>query len=75
MNTAISNESIRQLFTGARTHHAWQDKPVADGLLQEIYDLTKWGPTSANALPLRIVFVKSKSAKEKLLPARHSNFV
>src|ERR1017187_2364461 len=69
MNTAISNESIRHLFTGARTHHAWQDKPVDDGLLHEIYDLTKWGPTSANCSPIRIVFVKSQSAKEKLLPA------
>jgi 3-hydroxypropanoate dehydrogenase len=69
MNTPISISSIQQLFTAARTHHAWRDKPVADGLLQEIYDLTKWGPTSANASPLRIVFVKSKSAKEKLLPA------
>jgi 3-hydroxypropanoate dehydrogenase len=69
MNTAIANESIRQLFTGARTHHAWQDKPVDDGLLHDIYDLTKWGPTSANCSPIRIVFVKSQSAKEKLLPA------
>src|ERR1700735_4267941 len=69
MNTPISISSIHQLFTEARTHHAWQDKPVADGLLQEIYDLAKWGPTSANSLPMRIVFVKSKSAKEKLLPA------
>jgi 3-hydroxypropanoate dehydrogenase len=69
MNTAISNESIRQLFTGARTHHAWQDQPVDDGLLHDIYDQTKWGPTSANCSPIRIVFVKSQSAKEKLLPA------
>jgi nitroreductase len=69
MTTAISNESIQQLFTAARTHHAWLDKPVADGLLQEIYDLAKWGPTSANSLPMRIVFVKSNSAKEKLMPA------
>ena len=69
MNTAISNESIRQLFTGARSHHAWQDKPVDDGLLHDIYDLTRWGPTSANCSPIRIVFVKSQSAKEKLLPA------
>ena len=68
MTTAISTESIRQLFTGARTHHAWQDKPVDDGLLHDIYDLTKWGPTSANCSPIRIVFVKSQSAKEKLLP-------
>jgi 3-hydroxypropanoate dehydrogenase len=69
MNTAISNESIAQLFTAARTHHSWLDKPVADGLLREIYDLAKWGPTSANCLPMRIHFVKSKAEKEKLFPA------
>src|SRR5882762_6973949 len=69
MNTPISISSIQQLFTEARTHHGWQDKPVEDGLLQEIYDLAKWGPTSANSLPMRIVFVKSTSAKEKLIPA------
>jgi 3-hydroxypropanoate dehydrogenase len=69
MNTPISISSIQQLFTNARTHHAWTDKTVTDGLLREIYDLTKWGPTSANASPMRIVFVKSKSAKEKLIPA------
>ena len=69
MNTAISKESIQQLFTAARTHHAWQERDVADGLLHEIYDLAKCGPTSANSLPMRIVFVKSKAAKEKLLPA------
>ena len=69
MNTAISIQSIQQLFTAARTHHAWQDRPVPDDLLQEIYELTKWAPTSANSLPMRVVFVKSKAAKEKLLPA------
>ena len=69
MNTAISIMSIQQLFTAARTHHAWQDRDIADELLQEIYDLAKWGPTSANSLPMRIVFVKSNSAKEKLMPA------
>jgi 3-hydroxypropanoate dehydrogenase len=69
MNTAISPESIQQLFTTARTHHVWQNKPVADELLREVYDLAKWGPTSCNCLPMRIVFVKSKAAKEKLFPA------
>jgi len=69
MNRAISVMAIQQLFTDARTHHAWQDRDVADGLLHEIYDLAKWGPTSANSLPMRIVYVKSKAAKEKLIPA------
>jgi nitroreductase len=69
MNTPISISSIQQLFTEARTHHTWQDRDVVDGLLHEIYDLAKWGPTSANSSPMRVVFVKSKSAKEKLMPA------
>lgn len=69
MNKAISIVAIQQLFTDARTHHAWQDREVADGLLHEIYDLAKWGPMSANSLPMRIVFVKSKATKEKLIPA------
>src|SRR6476660_10381141 len=69
MNKPISITSIQQLFTEARTHHAWHDRDVADGLLHQIYDLAKWGPTSANSLPMRIVFVKSESAKEKLIPA------
>jgi hypothetical protein len=46
MNTAISIMSIQQLFTAARTHHAWQDRDIADGLLHEIYDLAKWGQHS-----------------------------
>jgi len=41
MNTAIPIMSIQQLFTAARTHHAWQDRDIADGLLHEIYDLAK----------------------------------
>jgi 3-hydroxypropanoate dehydrogenase len=69
MNTPIAKDAIRQLFTDARTHHAWQDKEVSDELLRDVYDLAKWGPTSANSLPMRVVFVKSKGAKEKLIPA------
>lgn len=57
------------IFREARTHYAWMDEPVSDELLQEVYELTKWGPTGANAQPLRIVFVKSAEAKERLLPA------
>ncbi len=69
MNQAISQEAIKQLFTEARSHHAWLDQPVADETLRSIYDLTKWGPTSVNAGPLRIVFVKSAEQKEKLIPS------
>jgi 3-hydroxypropanoate dehydrogenase len=57
------------LFRSACTHSVWQDKPVSDELLREIYDLMKWAPTSANCSPARIVFVKSDDAKKRLLPA------
>jgi len=69
LNTPISMEAMRQLFTDAHTHHAWLDKEVSDELLREVYNLAKWGPTSANSSPMRILYVKSKAAKEKLLPA------
>ncbi|MES2015548.1 MAG: malonic semialdehyde reductase [Pseudomonadota bacterium] len=58
---------LAQLFTEARTHSVWQDKPVSDEQLRAIYDLMKWGPTSANSSPGRIVFVKSAAAKELLV--------
>ncbi|SIO02733.1 Nitroreductase family protein [Singulisphaera sp. GP187] len=69
MNTAIPIMFIQQLFTAARTHHDLQDRDVPDGLLQEIYDLAKWGPTSVNSLPMRIVFVKSNSVKNNRMTA------
>jgi 3-hydroxypropanoate dehydrogenase len=56
------------IFREARTHHFWLDKPVSESLLREAYDLAKMGPTSANMFPMRIVFVRSKEAKEKLRP-------
>jgi 3-hydroxypropanoate dehydrogenase len=65
---SISAEATAQLFTEARTHHAWTDKPVPDSMLRSLYNLAKWGPTSANSLPMRIIFVRSKEAKEKLYP-------
>jgi 3-hydroxypropanoate dehydrogenase len=65
----LSDEALDLIFRHARTHSVWQAKPVDDGLLQEVYDLAKMGPTSANMCPMRIVFVKSAVAKEKLKPA------
>jgi 3-hydroxypropanoate dehydrogenase len=66
---ASSDDSLDLLFRKARTHNAWLDKPVDDTLLARIYDLAKMGPTSANMSPMRIVFVKSQAAKERLKPA------
>ena len=56
------------LFVDARTHNFWSDKPVTDQLLQDLYDLLKWGPTAANCCPARFVFVKSAAAKARLVP-------
>ncbi len=65
---AISEEAIKQIFTEARTYPGWLPDPVADETLHAIYDVMKWGPTSANLSPARILFVKSPEAKEKLIP-------
>lgn len=72
MSEAITPAALETLFTGARTHSGWLDMPVSDQTLREIYDLMKWGPTSANCSPARIVFVRSAEGKEKLRPALSS---
>lgn len=63
---------LDQLFRSARTQNKWQDRPVPDATLQELYDLLKWGPTSANGMPGRFVFLRTPEAKEKLRPALSS---
>jgi 3-hydroxypropanoate dehydrogenase len=65
----LSDDALRTLFFDARTHNAWLDKPVDDDLLRRLYEAARWGPTSANSNPMRLVFVKSAAAKEKLRPA------
>ena len=69
MSQRVSDEALNVIFREARTQNAWLPRPVADELLREIYDLAKLGPTSANTSPMRLVFVKSKEAKERLRPA------
>jgi 3-hydroxypropanoate dehydrogenase len=68
MTRTVSDDALNLLFREARTHTHWRDEPADDALLRQAYDLAKLGPTSANMCPLRIVFVKSKEAKEKLKP-------
>jgi 3-hydroxypropanoate dehydrogenase len=65
----LDDRSLDLMFRAARTHIVWLDKPVSDAQLQQIYDLMKWAPTSANCCPARIVFVRSSAAKQRLLPA------
>jgi len=62
----VETNAIDQIFKDARTHSAWLDQGVDSKVLHDLYDLTKLCPTSANCNPLRVVFVKSKEAKEKL---------
>ncbi len=68
-NTPLNENALKQLFTEARSHHAFVDREIPDALLHQLYDLTKWAPTSFNMSPARFVFVRSKSAKEKLATA------
>lgn len=66
---ALNEQALAQLFTDARTHHGFLDQDISDGVLKQLYDLTKWGPTAFNMSSARFVFVKSKAAKEKLAQA------
>jgi 3-hydroxypropanoate dehydrogenase len=65
----VNNDVLDVLFRKARTHNTWLPKPVPDDLLRELYEVAKWGPTSANSSPARFVFLRSEAAKERLRPA------
>src|ERR1700690_3074434 len=67
--TKLSDDALNQLFRQARTHNAWLPKRVAAETLREVYELARWGPTSANSGPARFVFLESESGKARLLPA------
>ncbi|QNO26325.1 malonic semialdehyde reductase [Sphingopyxis sp. OPL5] len=66
MSEPLSDTALDQLFRTARTYNGYVDKPVLDDQLHAIWDLVKFGPTSANCLPARIVWCTSTEAKEKL---------
>lgn len=68
MSNTLDTQALEQLFLQARTHHAWLDKPVSADTLRRLYELTIQGPTSANCLPARFVFVQSAEAKARLVP-------
>jgi len=69
----LSDEALDILFRNARTHNVWLDQPVADDTLHQIYDLMKWGPTSANSSPSHILFLRTPDAKRRLAPALSPN--
>lgn len=65
---SIDDHALDQIFRTARSFNGWLDRPLSDGMLQEIYDIAKFGPTSANACPARFVFLRTQEAKERLKP-------
>lgn len=65
----IDQAAISVLFTDARSQNGWSDTPISDDELREAFDIAKFGPTSMNTQPMRLVFLRSDEAKERLRPA------
>ncbi len=71
--TRLGDTALDLLFREARTHNVWLPTPVPEATLHSLWDVMKFGPTSANCSPLRIVFVQSAAAKEKLAACMSEN--
>jgi 3-hydroxypropanoate dehydrogenase len=67
--TTLDDRALDQLFREARTQNKWQDRPVPDATLEEVYNLLKWAPTSANSSPARFVFIRTPEGRAKLKQA------
>lgn len=65
----LDSRTRAQLLTHARSQNAWLSRPVSDESLRELYELAKWGPTSMNCSPMRVMFVRSMAARSRLLSA------
>ena len=65
----LSDAALNQIFRTARTHNLWTAEPVSDATLHDVYELMRWGPTSANCCPARILFLRSAAGKQRLAPA------
>ncbi len=65
----LTDGALDLLFREARSHNVWLNRTISDDILRQLYDLAKWGPTSASAGPARLVFVRSQKAEERLRPA------
>ena len=68
MQHAVNDEALDTVFRSARSQNKWLDKPVSPALLMAVYDLMRFGPTSANISPARIVFLMSQESKARLKP-------
>lgn len=72
MNETMDSSVLKQLFTEARTHNGWLDKKVSQAQIEQLYQLTSLGPTSANCSPARFVFITSDKGKQRLAPTLSS---
>lgn len=66
---ALDPTALQQLFLDARTQNGWLDEPVGEATLRDLYDLVRCGPTAMNCQPMRLVFLTTDAAKQRLLPA------
>jgi 3-hydroxypropanoate dehydrogenase len=71
----VSDSALDILLRDARSFSEFKPDPVSDETLRALYDWVKWGPTTANSQPQRIVFVRSEEAKAQLRPALSSGNV
>ena len=69
MKNTLDVIALNALFSEARSYNRWMPDPVADSKIHELYDLLKFGPTSANCSPARFVFIRTPEGREKLKPA------
>lgn len=69
MESTCNDVARAQVFLNARSQNRWLDRAVSDSLLQELYDLMKWGPTSMNCSPMRVLFLRTAEAKQRLILA------
>jgi 3-hydroxypropanoate dehydrogenase len=72
MHEVLDDAVLDRLFRGARSIHAFKDRPVTDATLNTLFDLLKWGPTAFNCQPARFVFLRSTESKARLLPSLSS---
>ena len=65
----LDDAALDLLFRSARSQNAWLDRPVSDAQLRALYDILKWGPTTGNSSPARILFLRTQAEKDRLKPA------
>ncbi len=71
----VSDQALDVLLRDARSYSDYRPEPVSGETLRALYDLMKWGPTTANSQPQRVVFIRSEEAKQRLRPALSSSNV